>query len=61
MSNTVYDIIVANEYEQGGETKTSYTNVGAGFPNSKDGFNLEIKPGIAISGRVILMPRKPKD
>ena len=34
-----------------------WTRVGAAFGHSKaDGFNLEVEPGIAISGRIVLLP-----
>ena len=59
---TVYDLLIAETYTpKGGEEKTRFHRVGAAFASRNgDGFNIEIPPGIAISGKALLRPRKEK-
>lgn len=59
----VYDLLIAEDYDnRDGEKRTNFTNVGAAFPQKNgDGFSLQIRPGLAVSGRVLMLPRKAKD
>lgn len=45
-----------------GEEKTAWTEVGIGF-TSRDGLgvNIELRPGISVSGRIVVRPGKSKD
>ena len=56
-----FDILIAEEFEQQGEKKTKFHNVGTAWPlDGKDGMSLQFHPGLAVSGRVVILPRKPK-
>ena len=57
-----YEVLIANEYEQAGQKKTNWTNVGVGFPN-KDGkgINIEITPGLSVSGKLIVRLHEPRN
>jgi hypothetical protein len=53
----VYNILIADEYEtSNGEVKTSWTRAGVAFANPK-GFNCEVKEGLALTGRFVILPR----
>ncbi len=44
-------------YEQDGRMRTTWTNVGTAFvKHGGEGFNIEIKPGLAVSGRLVIRP-----
>lgn len=58
---TRYDALVAHEYGPEDDKKTHWTRVGAGFANSDGkGINIELTPGIAVSGRLVLRVYEPK-
>lgn len=50
-----------NYTNRDGEEKTGWTEVGIGFP-SKDGegVNIELRPGISVSGRIVVRPGRSK-
>ena len=59
----IYDALIAEEYtdKKTGEEKARFHRVGTLFPaKDGDGFNLEIPPGLSLSGRVLCRPRKDK-
>lgn len=57
----VYDIFVRDEYSSDGEARSKFYNVGTAFtPKDGDGLNCEIPPGLAVSGRFFIRPRKAK-
>ncbi len=57
-----YNVMVPYSYDHNGEKRTQWTTVGVGF-EAKDGegINIEVRPGLALSGRVIVRPFKQKD
>ncbi len=57
------NLLVVEEYEDNGETRNAYTQVGVAFATSKpDTFSIVIKPGISVTGRLLLAPvRKRED
>ncbi|MEM1369185.1 MAG: hypothetical protein AAGG02_14490 [Cyanobacteria bacterium P01_H01_bin.15] len=57
----LYDLLIGEGYEQGGEQRTSWTNVGTIFRDAATG-NLSgrVKDGLALSGRFIIKPRTQK-
>lgn len=57
----IYDLLKVREYEQDGQQKAAFTRVGVAFPTEKGGFTLRIDEGIAVSGRVELVKRKPRE
>jgi len=55
-----YDIAIPDDYEKGGEKKTSWTTVGAAFPKDNGSLSCVVKPNISVSGNFMLFPRKAK-
>ena len=61
MPKTVHDLVIANEYEDGdGKPRQKYTNIGIAFENENTGYSLLIDPGIAVSGKVLMLPKGEK-
>jgi hypothetical protein len=57
----VYDLLIVEEFDHNGEGKKKFHNVGVAFEQKQgEGFNLTVNPGTAISGRVLMLPRKAK-
>jgi len=57
----IFNLLLAQEFEQAGQKKTRWHNVGTmGQFNEGDGFWLELPPGLSISGRLIAKPRRVK-
>lgn len=57
----IYDIVVFEEYERDGETKSKGYTVGVAFPNKAgSGFNCQMPDGISVSGRFSLLKRGEK-
>jgi hypothetical protein len=55
----IYDAFVTEEYEQSGDKKARFFNVGVAFPAKKGhGFDLIIAQGISVTGRVSVRERK---
>ncbi|OIN18646.1 hypothetical protein AO411_2019695 [Salmonella enterica subsp. enterica serovar Sarajane] len=62
MRKPAYNVYVTQESQTGenGEKNTYWTKVGVAFAhNGKPGLNIMITPGIAVSGRLVLL--EPKD
>ncbi|MEM6934108.1 MAG: hypothetical protein AAF526_11040 [Pseudomonadota bacterium] len=56
-----YDILIAEDYEHQGETRSKFHNVGTAWPlETKDRMSVQLHPGISVSGRLVILPRKPK-
>lgn len=56
-----YDLLIVEDYEQGGETRSKFHNVGTAWPlDGKDGMSVQIHPGVSVTGRLIILPRRPK-
>lgn len=56
-SNKPYRVLVSEKYESNGEEKWYNTQVGVAFKRDQDdGFILQIRQGISISGRVAILP-----
>jgi hypothetical protein len=57
-----FHVLVPYQYEHKGEKKTSWTDVGVAFRSSNgEGVNVELKPGISVSGRLVIRPAKAKE
>ena len=53
------NVFVQEQFESGGETKSNYIKVGVAFPHETGGgFNLNVTPGIAVSGDLVVFPPK---
>ncbi|ARD51825.1 TPA: hypothetical protein ONC27_003643 [Enterobacter asburiae] len=65
MRKPVYHVFVTQESQPNaqGEKNTYWTKVGVGFAhNGKPGLNIVLIPGIAVSGRLVLLePREDSD
>jgi hypothetical protein len=58
-SKPTHTAFLAQEYEQAGEKKTMWHRVGSVWPhNTGNGMTLVITPGMAVSGKVVIMPVK---
>lgn len=52
---------VVEEYKAGKEIKSSWTRIGSVWMHEDaEGFDVRIKPGLAVSGRVIVRPPLPE-
>lgn len=58
----IYDAYIVQPYTDAeGQTKSYWNKVGVAFPNSDgEGFNIDIIPGISVSGSFTIRKRKPK-
>ena len=56
--NIQYKIAVPETYEKDGEEKTAWTTVGTAFANDSGNITLDLPQHIAVSGRVVLFPKK---
>lgn len=56
-----FDLVVFDDYERNGEIKSRPYSVGSAFRNQKAGFSLVIPAGVALSGRVQMLPRREAD
>jgi hypothetical protein len=56
--NLQYNIAVPEAYEKDGEEKTAWTTVGTAFGNDSGNITLELPSHVAVSGRVVLFPKK---
>ncbi|CAM3603972.1 hypothetical protein SB6411_02902 [Klebsiella spallanzanii] len=65
MRKPAYHVFVTQESQPDlqGETNTYWTKVGVAFAhNGKPGLNIVLIPGIAVSGRLVLLePREESD
>lgn len=57
-----FNVLCPYQFQHKGEKKTGWTEVGAAFA-SKDGqgVNIELRPGISVSGRLVLRPWSSTD
>jgi hypothetical protein len=61
--NKPYNILVPREYTTGnGEVKTRYHDAGVAFKTKGgQGFSCEVVPGMALTGRFLILPRTDRD
>ena len=59
----IYNLLLAEERpDENGEVRTYWHSAGTAFPHKNgDGFNLVIPPGMSLSGRVLMLPRKARE
>lgn len=54
----IHDAFIVEKYEQNGEEKRKWHEVGTAFPSkSGKGLNLYITPGLSVSGQIVIVPR----
>ena len=57
----VYDLLISEEYMSNGQKKTAFHKVGAAFDaKNGSGFNCETLPGVSLTGRFMVRPRKER-
>jgi hypothetical protein len=57
----MYDLCMKEEYKDDtGEKKATFHKVGVAFDAKKGGFDLVIAPGVAISGKAYVRPRRER-
>ena len=57
----IFNLLIAQEFEQAGSKKTRWHNVGKmGEFQEGGGYWLELPPGLSIAGRLIAKPRRLK-
>lgn len=62
MSNKpTHDVLLAEEWEAGdGEIKNHWTNIGSAWVKESGAISVQFREGLAVSGRVVIMPKKDK-
>lgn len=62
MSNKpTHDILLAENYEAGdGEQKAYFTNIGSAWLKDSGAISCEMRDGLAVSGRFVILPKKEK-
>ena len=63
MSNKpTHDILLAENYEAAdGEEKAYFTNIGSAWQKDNGTISCEMRGGLAVSGRFVILPKKDKD
>lgn len=58
-----YDLLIPEEYTtKERQVRSKFYQVGIAFPmKEREGFTINIAPGAAISGKVLLVKRTPRD
>lgn len=57
----IYDVLLPEEYsDKNGEVKTKFHQIGVAFDARDGGRSVEITPGLSVSGRFVIMPRRDK-
>jgi hypothetical protein len=62
MSNKpTHDILLAENYKTAnGEEKAYFTNIGSAWHKDTGTMSCEVREGLAISGRFVIMPKREK-
>lgn len=62
MSNCpTHDILLAENYTgQDGDEKSRFTNIGSAWTKDSGVMSCEVREGLAVSGRFIIMPRRKR-
>ena len=60
MSNKpTHDVLLAEDYtNSNGEEKSYFTNIGSAWQSDKGAISCEIRAGLAVSGRFVILPKK---
>ena len=62
MTKQTYDLLIAEDYEQNGEKRTKFHNVGTAWQlDNREGMSVQIHAGMSVTGRAVILPRKAKD
>lgn len=56
-----HDILLAENYTTAnGEEKSYFTNIGSAWAKDSGTMSCEVRAGLAVSGRFVIMPKKDK-
>jgi len=63
MSNKpTHDVLLAENYKNSnGEEKSYFTNIGSAWVKDTGTISCEVRDGLAVSGRFVIMPKREKD
>lgn len=63
MSNKpTHDILLAENYtNSNGEEKAYFTNIGSAWLKDSGTITCETRPGLSVTGRFVIMPKKDDD
>ena len=63
MSNTpTHDVLLAENYTtQNGEERSHFTNIGSAWQKDSGTMSVQIRDGLSVNGRFVIMPKKDKD
>ena len=61
MTKPTHDILLAENYTTSqGEEKSHFTNIGSAWAKDSGAISCEIRDGLAVSGRFVILPKKDK-
>ena len=61
MTKPTHDILLAENYTTAnGEEKSHFTNIGSAWAKEGGAISCEIRAGLAVSGRYVILPKKDK-
>ena len=60
-NNTAYEAVIFNRFEVDGETKWDCRFINNLRPKDDGSFDLYIPDGLAVSGRLVIQPKQPKE
>lgn len=61
MSKPTHDILLAENYTTAnGEEKSYFTNIGSAWAKEGGAVSCEIRTGLAVHGRFVILPKKDK-
>ena len=61
MTKPTHDILLAENYTaNGGEEKSFFTNIGSAWVKDTGTISCEVREGLAVSGRFVILPKKDK-
>lgn len=61
MTKPTHDILLAENYTDGqGEEKSYFTNIGSAWVKETGTISCEMRDGLAVSGRFVILPKKDK-
>lgn len=60
MSNIpTHDVLLAENYTiSNGEEKAYFTNIGSAWAKDSGAISVELRPGLSVSGRFVILPKK---
>ena len=59
MRKPTHDVLLAEEYTtSNGEVKSHFTNIGSAWQSEKGAISCDLRAGLAVSGRFVILPKK---